>query len=143
MSRVTSHHFDNLHPAMRAGRRSRSLDHFGYVPQGRVKTQSIVRAGYVFVDRLRNSDHAYTQLSQPRRHAECVFTSARHDCIKTECLDVFNYFPRTIFKATVFGRVPEWIGPRGTEIRSAIAIPTPHRCTIQWQDLWQGVHQAS
>ena len=142
MSRMAAHHFYNLHPTMRARRRSRSFDYFGYVSQGRVKTQSIVCAGDVLVDGLRNSDNAHAQLREFRCYAKSVFASADYDCIKSQLGNIFDYLTGPIFKVTVFSYLPERIGPRGTQISAAIAIPSPHRCAIQRQNFRQRIHQA-
>src|SRR5437016_9233242 len=126
VSRMTSHHFDNLHPAMRAGGRAGSFDYFGYVAKGGVKSESIIGAGDVLVDCLRNADRPHAILSESRGHTERILSSADHDCIKSELFNILDCFPGTILKAVLFHGLPERIGSRRTEIRSAIAVPPPH-----------------
>src|SRR6266850_4826354 len=102
MSRVTSHHFNNLHPAMRAGGRAGSFDYFGYIAEGGVEPQSIVSARDVLVDCFGDSDHSDAKLRESRGDTEGVLSAASHDCIKPELLNVFNYFTGAILKAAIF-----------------------------------------
>ena len=79
MSCVTPHHFDNLHPAVRARGRAGPLDYFGNISQCSVKTKRIVGAGNVLVDGLRNSNYPHTSQSEPRRQAQGVLSAADND----------------------------------------------------------------
>src|SRR5438552_10985727 len=93
VSCMTSHHFNNLHPAMRTGGRAGSFDYFGYVAEGGVEPQGIVGGGDVLVDCLWNSNRAHAELSESRGHTEGVLSSADHDCLKPELFNVCDYFP--------------------------------------------------
>src|SRR5712691_1033065 len=99
---MTSHHFDNLHPAMGAGGRAVMFNKFGYVAEGRVKPETIVCAGNVLVDRLGTTDHTHTNLSALCGNTEGILPAANYNRVKLELFDVFDYFPRAILKTPVF-----------------------------------------
>ena len=56
MARVATHHLDDLHPMMRAGRRARALDDVGAGAHRRVEAERVVGAAEILVDRLRDAD---------------------------------------------------------------------------------------
>src|SRR2546427_10327387 len=130
MSRVASHHFDNLHPAVRTRGRAGPFDYFGDISQCGVKTKRIVGAGNVLVDCLRNSNYPHTGQSEPRRHAQGVLSSADNDRIKAELFNVLYHFGGAILKGTLSIWLPERIGPRRAKVGSAIAIPPSHSLTV-------------
>src|SRR5438445_8057725 len=98
---MTSHHFDDLHPAMRPGGRAGSFDYFGYVAEGRVKPKRIVSPGDVLVDCLRNSHRAHARFGEFRGNPERVLSTAHHNCIKPKLFDVFDYFRGAILEASI------------------------------------------
>jgi hypothetical protein len=126
VSCVPSHHFHDLNPTVRAGRRAGSFDYFRHVAKGGVEPQRIVSARDVFIDCLGDSDHSDPGLSDPGSDTESVLSAADYDRIKPEGCKVFDYFAGTILKAAILPRLPERIRSRRTEVGSTISIPPPH-----------------
>src|SRR5436309_2268853 len=130
MSGVTSHHFDNLHPPVRARGRAGPFDYFGNISQCGVKTKRVVGAGNVLVDGFRNSNYPHASQSEPRRYAQGVLSSADHDRIKAELFNVLYYFGGAILKAALSIWLPERIGTRRAKVGSTIAVPPSHGLAV-------------
>src|ERR1051325_5143243 len=140
MPRMASHHFNDLHPAMRSGGRARVLDDLRYVSQRRIEPKRVVSTREIFVDRLRHTDDGHTLLRELRGDAECIFTTTRNQRVKLETLDVLNDLVRTIVRFALFVHLFERVRARRTEIRAAITIPTTHRLAIERQHFWRRIN---
>src|SRR5258705_2686702 len=92
VSRMTTHHFDHLHPAVRTGRGSRTLNNLSNITQSRVAAQRVICSGQIFVDRFRNPHYRHAHFRQPGGHSERVFAAASYDGIKSQLLDVGDHF---------------------------------------------------
>jgi len=58
-------------------------------------------------------------------------------------LDVVEHFRRTIDRFAFFIHLAKRIGPRRTEIGSAVAVPATHRFAIEFQHFRRRIHQAA
>src|SRR5215213_223635 len=139
MSGVPAHHLDHLHPTMRARRCARSFEHFRDVSQRRVKTECVIGAGEIFINRLGNTNNAHALLRETGSNTERVFAAAGNERIKFQALDVFDYFRRTIRQSFSFKR----IRARRAEIRAPIPIPTTHCFATERQRVRQRIQKAA
>ncbi len=98
MSRVSAHHFDDLHPAVRSGRRARSFDDFGDVSERGVEAERVVSAREIFVDRLRHADDRHSFLRERSSDAKRIFPAADNERIDFQSLDILDYFMRSVLR---------------------------------------------
>src|ERR1043165_1134557 len=112
MTSMTAHHFNNLHPTMRSGRRARTFDHFRNIPQGGVETERVIRAREILVDCLRHADNANTPLSQLRSDTHRIFAATHDKRLESQSFDVIEHFLRTIVYATIMRDLLERIRTR-------------------------------
>ena len=103
VSRMTSHHFDNLHPAMRAGGRARALNHFRHVAQRGIKSKCVVGFGEVLVDCLWNSDYPHSEFGKSCGHAQGILATANHHRIEPKFFNILDYFSGSILRSSVCG----------------------------------------
>ena len=92
VSRMSAHHLDNLHPTVRAGRRPRSFEHLRYIPQRRIETECVIRAGEILVDRFRHAHDLDSTLRQLRPDTHRVFATANDERFDPEPFDVVENF---------------------------------------------------
>src|SRR6266536_258241 len=109
---MTSHHFDDLHPAMRSSRSAGSLNHFRYITQRRIKAQGVISSCQVLVDRLWDANNTHSLLRELCRYAERVLAAADHDSVKPKFFNVLNYFSGPIVRLSGFRHLFEGISAR-------------------------------
>src|SRR5215510_11175485 len=140
---VTSHDFNYLHPSMRAGRRARSFDDLGNVAQRSVKTESVISAFEIFVDRLGHADNLHPAFGQPGGNAQSIFATADHQGVELQFFNVLDYVSRSIFDSTVFGSMMERISSRRAQISSPVTIPSTNCSAFERKNVGQRIQQTS
>src|SRR6185437_7047734 len=112
MPRVSSHHFDDLHPTVRPGGRARAFEDLSDVAHRRVEAQRVIRAREILVDRLWNADYLQAFFRQLRGDSERVFAAAYYDCLQSNLLDVGQDFVGSILMLACFIDLAKGISAR-------------------------------
>src|SRR5215210_3546072 len=99
---MSSHHFHNLHPAMRSRRSSRTFNHFGDVSERSIEAQRVVGSREIFVDGLRHAHDRNSSLGEDSGNSQRVFTAARDERIEPESLDILDDLMRSILRMAFF-----------------------------------------
>src|SRR5260370_29645768 len=120
VTRVTSHHFDDLDPAMRAGRGTRSLNDLRYVAECSIKPEGIVGTFQVLIDCLWNADYIDATLGELHSHAQSVFAAAHHERIEFQLLDILQYFFRPVPSFSVLAYLLKRFCSRRSKVGSPV-----------------------
>ena len=128
---MTAHHLDDLHPAVRPGRRARTLNDLGDIAEGSVESKSVIGACDVFVDGFRDADDAQAFGRKPGGDTKSVFTTTNDKCVEFQVLNILQNLSGSIYRLAISRELLERIGARRTEISSTVPIPTAHCLAIK------------